>query len=163
MLVAVQPYRFCPAGAAVLKNVAPTEQVDGGTVPVCDGLVELAAEKSTLLACVRKSTKVWARNIGRPSNHRYSQTRIDFMIGIVLLAPGSRVRRGSSDVSHRPPPTMLLEAAGKPSGEPLTAIILATQFRAAGSPAGLSDSREIAKKSAQLVIGWSARVGRREL
>jgi hypothetical protein len=46
---------LCPAVAAVLKNVAPTEQVDGSTVPVCEGLVDAAAEKSTLLACVRKS------------------------------------------------------------------------------------------------------------
>jgi len=31
---AVQPYRLCPAAAAVLKNVAPTEHVAGSTVPV---------------------------------------------------------------------------------------------------------------------------------
>jgi hypothetical protein len=34
VLVAVQPYRLCPGAAAVLKNVAPTEQAEGSTVPV---------------------------------------------------------------------------------------------------------------------------------
>jgi hypothetical protein len=51
---------LCPAGAALLKNVSPTEQVAGSTVPNLDGLVLAADEKSTLLACVRKSIKVWA-------------------------------------------------------------------------------------------------------
>jgi hypothetical protein len=59
--------------------------VDGSEVPVCQGLVDDAAEKSTLLVCVRKSTKVWADNIGRtPSKASGSQQQIDFMIGIVL-------------------------------------------------------------------------------
>jgi hypothetical protein len=52
----VQAYRFCPAGALVFKNIAPIEQVAGSDVPVCIGFVELAAEKSTLLLCVRRST-----------------------------------------------------------------------------------------------------------
>jgi hypothetical protein len=87
VLAAVQPYRFCPAGAAVLKNVAPTEHVVGSTVPVFEGLVETADEKSTLLVCVRRSIMVWACSTGSPpSNASCSQTRIDFMIGIILLS-----------------------------------------------------------------------------
>jgi hypothetical protein len=34
VFVLVQPYRFCPAGADTLKNVAPVEQVAGRVVPV---------------------------------------------------------------------------------------------------------------------------------
>jgi hypothetical protein len=60
----VHPYRFFPAGAAVSKYAAPTAQVAGNVVPVWKGLVELAAEKSILLLCVLKSTKVWACSIG---------------------------------------------------------------------------------------------------
>jgi hypothetical protein len=54
----VQPKRFRPAAASVLKKVDPTGQVNGREVPVLDGLVKLAAEKSTLLLCVRKSIAV---------------------------------------------------------------------------------------------------------
>lgn len=60
VLTAVHAYTFCPAGALVFKNNAPIEQVAGSDVPVCMGFVELAAEKSTLLLCVRRSTCVWA-------------------------------------------------------------------------------------------------------
>ena len=59
MLVATQPYRLEPAGAFVLKNISPAEQEAGRDVPVLRGRVELAAEKSTLLLCVRKSMAVW--------------------------------------------------------------------------------------------------------
>jgi hypothetical protein len=58
--VAVQPYRFEPAGALVLKNVSPTPQVAGSAVPDLKGFVVLAPEKSTLLLWVRKSTIVCA-------------------------------------------------------------------------------------------------------
>jgi hypothetical protein len=54
----VHPYRFFPAGAAASKYAAPTAHVAGSVVPVWKGLVELAAEKSILLLCVLKSTKV---------------------------------------------------------------------------------------------------------
>jgi hypothetical protein len=85
VLVAVQPYRFCPAGADMLKNVAPTEQDVGSTAPVCDGLVDVAAEKSTLLACVRKSTNVWASNMASvPSKASNARRQDDFMFGTVL-------------------------------------------------------------------------------
>jgi hypothetical protein len=49
---------FAPGTAFVLKNVSPTEQVAGGDVPVLEGLVDTAPEKSTLLLCVLRSTRV---------------------------------------------------------------------------------------------------------
>src|SRR5579864_1644696 len=55
---AVQAYKFDPASASVLKNVSPTEHVEGTTVPDLKGFVVFAAVKSTLLVCVRKSTSV---------------------------------------------------------------------------------------------------------
>jgi hypothetical protein len=48
ILVAVQPYRFAPAAASVLKKVSPIEQVAGNAVPAFDGLVDVAKLKSTL-------------------------------------------------------------------------------------------------------------------
>jgi hypothetical protein len=44
------------------KNVCPGEQVPGVTVPVWDGLVLVAPEKSTFFVCIRKSTSVCAVN-----------------------------------------------------------------------------------------------------
>src|SRR4051812_22930991 len=41
-LPVVQPYRFAPAGASVLKKVSPIEQVAGNAVPAFDGLVDVA-------------------------------------------------------------------------------------------------------------------------
>ena len=55
VFVAVQAYRFAPAGASVLKNICPTVHADGNGVPVCSGFVELAFEKSTRFAWVAKS------------------------------------------------------------------------------------------------------------
>jgi hypothetical protein len=60
VFAATQPYTFAPAGALDLKNSSPAVQVAGKVVPVFIGLVELAAEKSTLLLCVRKSMVVCA-------------------------------------------------------------------------------------------------------
>ena len=56
----VQMYQFCPASEVVRIKVAPTWQVAGNTAPVCEGSVELAAEKLTLLVCVRRSICVCA-------------------------------------------------------------------------------------------------------
>jgi hypothetical protein len=99
VLAAVQPYKLCPAGAAVLKNVAPVEQVTGSAAPVWKGLVEVADEKSILLVCVRKSTRVWADNIGRqPSNTNGSRQQFDFMVGTVLWAlalPATHIHPGN--------------------------------------------------------------------
>jgi hypothetical protein len=47
--VAVQTYTFFPAAASVFKNVSPIEQVAGNNVPVFDGRVLAAFEKSTFL------------------------------------------------------------------------------------------------------------------
>ncbi len=55
----VQPYKFWPAGAFVLKNASPTEQEDGIVVPALAGLVETAPEKSTSFDWVARSTWVW--------------------------------------------------------------------------------------------------------
>src|SRR5271154_5099249 len=57
---AVQPYKLSPEAALVWKKVSPTPQVAGKTVPDLNGLVVLAPEKSTLLLCVLRSTRVWA-------------------------------------------------------------------------------------------------------
>ena len=51
-------YTLLPAGAVVRKKNCPTAQVEGRLLPVCIGFVDPAAEKSTLLLCVRKSTNV---------------------------------------------------------------------------------------------------------
>jgi len=59
-LVAVQAYQFEPAGALLLKNASPIPHVAGSAVPDLNGLVAVAAVKSTLLLCVRRSTRVWA-------------------------------------------------------------------------------------------------------
>jgi hypothetical protein len=58
VFVVAQAYRLDPAATFVLKNNSPTPQVGGNTVPVLNGFVEAAAEKSTSLDCVRKSTSV---------------------------------------------------------------------------------------------------------
>jgi hypothetical protein len=55
VFAAVQAYRFAPAGAAVMKNISPTAQFAGSAVPALNGLVEFAAVKSMLFACVRRS------------------------------------------------------------------------------------------------------------
>jgi hypothetical protein len=74
VLFAVQIYRFRPAEAAVLKKVAPTEQVDGSAVPVWNGLVDAADEKSMFLAWVLRSTKVWPyKRVPLATNIRNSQ------------------------------------------------------------------------------------------
>jgi hypothetical protein len=52
----VQPYKFWPADAFVLKNASPTEQEIGITVPALAGLVEIAPEKSTSFDWVARST-----------------------------------------------------------------------------------------------------------
>jgi len=52
----VQPYKFWPAGAFVLKNASPTEQEAGIAVPALAGLVEMASEKSTFFDWVARST-----------------------------------------------------------------------------------------------------------
>jgi hypothetical protein len=58
VFVDVQPYKFWPAGAFVLKNASPTEQEGGITVPALAGLVEMAPEKSTSFDWVARSTWV---------------------------------------------------------------------------------------------------------
>jgi hypothetical protein len=58
VFVAVQTYEFLPAGASVFKNVSPVAHAPGNTVPVFDGRVVVAAEKSTLFPWVRRSTFV---------------------------------------------------------------------------------------------------------
>jgi len=58
VFVDVQPYKFWPAGAFVLKNASPTEQEVGITVPALSGLVEMAPEKSTSFDWVARSTWV---------------------------------------------------------------------------------------------------------
>ena len=57
VLAVLQAYTLFPAGALVRKKNCPTEHAGGRLPPVCIGLVDPAAEKSTLLACVRKS--IW--------------------------------------------------------------------------------------------------------
>ena len=52
----VQPYRFWPAAASVLKNTSPTVQEDGIAVPALAGLVKRAAEKSTFFDWAARST-----------------------------------------------------------------------------------------------------------
>jgi len=42
----VQTYTLAPAGASVLRNISPIEQVAGSCVPALAGLVEAAPEKS---------------------------------------------------------------------------------------------------------------------
>src|SRR5208283_3829371 len=60
VFVAVQAYRFAPAGASVLKNICPTEHTEGRGVPVWSGFVELALEKSTRFVWVARSICVCA-------------------------------------------------------------------------------------------------------
>jgi hypothetical protein len=48
-----------PAGAPVWKNNSPLWHVDGSTVPVFTGRVELEFEKSTFLPCAPRSIWVW--------------------------------------------------------------------------------------------------------
>ena len=79
VLTDVQPYRLRPEGAPLLKKVAPTEQVAGNTVPVWNGLVDNADEKSMLLVCVRKSTSV-CPHTGGPATNTSSHKQIDFLM-----------------------------------------------------------------------------------
>src|ERR1700722_5088469 len=65
-------YTLLPAGAVVRKKNCPTVQVEGRLLPVCIGFVEPAAEKSTLLLCVRKSTNVWPSPVAINPVHRKS-------------------------------------------------------------------------------------------
>jgi hypothetical protein len=43
-----------------LRKVSPTEQEAGNVVPIFEGFVEVAPEKSTFFDCVRKSNRVCA-------------------------------------------------------------------------------------------------------
>ena len=54
-LAAVQTNKFFPAAASVFRKVSPIAHAAGSVVPVFDGRVVPAAEKSTLLPCVLKS------------------------------------------------------------------------------------------------------------
>jgi hypothetical protein len=54
----VQPYRFWPGGALVLKNASPSVQESGTVVPAFAGLVNMAPEKSTFFDWVARSTCV---------------------------------------------------------------------------------------------------------
>ena len=54
----VQPYKFWPADAFVLKNASPTVQEGGIAVPALAGLVKMAPEKSTFFDWAAKSTWV---------------------------------------------------------------------------------------------------------
>jgi hypothetical protein len=58
VFIASHAYTLLPASAVVRKKNCPTAQVLGSVLPVCIGFVDVAAEKSTLLLCVRKSTNV---------------------------------------------------------------------------------------------------------
>ena len=58
VLAGLQAYTLLPAVAVVKKKNCPTAHMEGRLLPVCIGFVEAAAEKSTLLLCVRKSTNV---------------------------------------------------------------------------------------------------------
>ena len=60
VLAGSHAYTLLPGGAVVRKKNCPTAHEAGRVDPVCIGLVDDAAEKSTLLLCVRKSTDVWA-------------------------------------------------------------------------------------------------------
>lgn len=70
VLAGLHAYTLLPAGAVVRKKNCPTAQVDGRLFPVCIGLVDPAAEKSTLLLCVRKSTNVWLCAVTAQAVHR---------------------------------------------------------------------------------------------
>jgi len=59
VFVDVQPYKFWPAGAFVLKNASPRVQEAGIAVPALAGLVEMAPEKSTFLDWLARSSWVW--------------------------------------------------------------------------------------------------------
>src|ERR1035441_10081161 len=52
---AVQTYRFFPAAASVFTNVSPIVQTAGTNVPVLDGRVFAADEKSIFFPWVRRS------------------------------------------------------------------------------------------------------------
>jgi hypothetical protein len=52
---AVQTYRFLPAAASVFTNVSPIVQAAGTNVPVLDGRVRAANEKSIFFPWVRRS------------------------------------------------------------------------------------------------------------
>src|SRR6185312_4373578 len=56
----VQIYRFLPGELLRSRNTAPGEQVSGSAVPVCAGLVDGAAEKSTSWLCVCRLSLVCA-------------------------------------------------------------------------------------------------------
>jgi hypothetical protein len=64
----VQASRFEPAGESVLKNISPTAQVDGVTVPVLIGRVVAEVEKSTFRPWFCRSTLVW------PTDNPHEQT-----------------------------------------------------------------------------------------
>jgi hypothetical protein len=54
VFTAVQPYKFCPDAASVLKKRSPGEHVPGRAVPVFTGLVKGALVKSMFLPCVAR-------------------------------------------------------------------------------------------------------------
>jgi hypothetical protein len=57
----VQTYKFLPAAASVFTNVSPIVQTAGTNVPVLDGRVRAADEKSMFFPWVRRSICVCPR------------------------------------------------------------------------------------------------------
>ena len=70
VLAGLHAYTLAPGGAVVRKKNCPTAQLEGIALPVCIGFVEPAAEKSTLLLCVRKSTNVCPSPVARNTAKR---------------------------------------------------------------------------------------------
>jgi hypothetical protein len=80
---AVQTYKFLPAAASVFTNVSPIVQTAGINVPVFDGRVRAADEKSMFFPCVRRSICVCPRAapmIAAATQTHLSAVLLNFMI-----------------------------------------------------------------------------------
>ena len=90
LFAAVQPYRFWPGAASLLKKLSPMAQVAGRIVPVLKGLVAAALEKSTPLVCDFRSTWVVCAAAGESamqSEPAVVNTHVRRMVVNVLMAP----------------------------------------------------------------------------
>ena len=71
-----QPKRFAPAAAFVIKNISPTEHVDGSAAPDFRGRVVGAVVKSTFLLWACRSIWVWLQACGRQNEMTMNRDNI---------------------------------------------------------------------------------------
>ena len=104
VLAGLHAYTLLPAGAVVRKKNCPTAQVDGRLLPVCIGLVDPAAEKSTLLLCVRQSTNVWPSPVA-PNTAPRKRPAASLHLFMCLQRPLSRLEAVSARQDEATPDT----------------------------------------------------------